>query len=271
MSTQPIQSAPEVHHLGRKPIDVIEAEAIAISQPPQLALQRAPEEVLAEAAKAAKALKALIDAKKKKVVINGQTFLQYEDWLTVARFYGISPVARATNYIERGRARGYECHAEAILVSTGQVIGAAQAECLDDEDRWDTRPSYEWRNGERIKVGEEKVPLFQLRSMAQTRAESKVLASILRWVVVLAGYSGTPAEEMVQQQNPGRSIPQPANYTPMHPDRVRKLCHQLANAANRAELLAYWQTAGNEAKKFNDRAALEAFTQAKDARKRELQ
>lgn len=270
MSTQPISAAPEVHHLGRKAVDVIEAEAIAISTPPQLALQRAPEEVLAEASKAAKALKALIDAKPKKVVINGQTFLQYEDWLTVARFYGISPVARATNYIERGRARGYECHAEAILVSTGQVIGAAQAECLDDEDRWDTRPSYEWRNGQRVKVGEEKVPLFQLRSMAQTRAESKVLASILRWVVVLAGYSGTPAEEMVQDKNSGRSTPPPANYTPIHPERVRMLCDKLANPKSLPELLAHWQTAGNEAKKFNDREALQAFREAKEEGKRKL-
>lgn len=275
MATAPQQpnSVMDVHHLGRKPLDVIDAEAIVVSQPRHLALQREPEEILAEAAKAAKALKALIDSKEKKVVISGKTFLQYEDWLTVARFYGISVASRTTNYIERGRVQGYECHAEAILVSTGQVIGAAQAECLDDEEHWNTRPVYEWRNNQRIKVGEEKVPLFQLRSMAQTRAESKVLASILRWVVVLAGYSGTPAEDMVQQENSGRPT-QPvapnAKYTPMHPDRVRKLCFQIDNAKTLEELCTHYFAAAREAQKNEDRASLGAFISAKDERKRKL-
>lgn len=62
-----------------------------------------------------------------------------------------------------------------------------------------------------------------------------------------------------------------AAYTPMHPDRVRKMCLQISNARNMEELRAHWQSAGSEAKKFNDRAALDAFMSAKDARKRELQ
>ena len=256
MSTQPMQSAPEVHHLSRKPVSV-EAEIVSeneaiVSQPAQFALQRAPEIVLQEASIAAKALRNVIESKPNKVVIEGKTFLTFEDWQTVARFYGMTVAARATNYVERGRACGYECHAEVILAANGQVIGAAQAECLDDEKKWRDKP------------------MFQLRSMAQTRAQAKALRSVLAWVVVMAGYAATPAEEMDSNAKANTLAPK-ANYTPMHPDRVRKLCHQLANAANRAELLAYWQTAGNEAKKFNDRAALEAFTQAKDARKRELQ
>ncbi len=274
MSTQPLSQTPDIHHLGRKPVsldaEIVSQNEAIVSRPPQFAIQREPEEVLAEAAKAAKALKALIDAKEKKVVINGKTFLQYEDWLTVARFYGISVAARATNYVERGRAQGYECHAEAILISSGQVIGAAQAECLDDEERWNTRPVYEWRNGQRVRVGEEKVPLFQLRSMAQTRAESKVLASILRWVVVLAGYSGTPAEEMDSAATSRPSTIAPRRDTPMNPDRVRKLCFAIANSCTIEELRGQYLSAGNEAKKFNDRAALDAFIQAKDSRKREL-
>lgn len=60
-------------------------------------------------------------------------------------------------------------------------------------------------------------------------------------------------------------------YTPIHPDRVRKLCFEIANSACIEELRARYLSAGNEAKKFNDRAALDAFVAAKDARKRELQ
>jgi len=241
-------------------------EGIVLSHPPQLAMQRAPEIVLQEAALAAKALRDLVESKPKKVVFNGKTFLQFEDWLTVARFYGITVASRATNYVERGRVQGYECHAEAILVSTGQVIGAGQAECLDDEKNWNMRPVY--RDGQR--VGEEKVPLFQLRSMAQTRAQAKALRSILAWVVVLAGYAPTPAEEMDGQTN-GHAIASRLECKPMHPDRVRKLCFEIANAANMIELRTRYIAAGNEAKKANDRAALDGFIQAKDARKRELQ
>ena len=49
---------------------------------------------------------------------------------------------------------------------------------------------------ERVRLGDETVPLFQLASMAQTRANAKVLRNVLSWVAVLAGYRPTPAEEM---------------------------------------------------------------------------
>ncbi|MGH9505260.1 MAG: hypothetical protein ACRD20_20595 [Terriglobales bacterium] len=267
MATQPLNSA-----VPRIPPQ--SSEGVILSPPPMmLAIQRSPEDVLREAAVAAKALRDLVEAKPKKVVLNGKTFLQFEDWLTVARFYGVTVAARSTEYITRGRVQGYECHAEAILVSTGQVIGAAQAECLDDEPNWNTRPVYDWQNGRRVKVGEEKVPLFQLRSMAQTRAQAKALRNLLSWVVVLAGYAPTPAEEMdaATTTAAANSIVPQREYQPMHPDRVRKLCFSIANAANRAELLKHWLVAAKEAKDANDREALDGFTKAKDARKKELQ
>ncbi len=264
MATQPLNSTPEIHHIPLKPPAELEALTIAPGSP--LKLQREPEDVLAEAAKAAKALRALVESKPRKVVLNGKTFLQFEDWLTVARFYGVTVAARATNYVERGRVQGYECHAEAILVSTGQVIGAAQAECLDDEANWNMRAVY--RDGR--KVGEEKVPLFQLRSMAQTRAQAKALRSILSWVVVLAGYAPTPAEEM-DGNTTERAIAPRMECKPIARDRVEKICAAIKQSLNIHELRARYISAGNEAKKFNDRVALDAFIQAKDARKRELQ
>jgi hypothetical protein len=45
-------------------------------------------------------------------------------------------------------------------------------------------------------IGEADVPMFQLKSMAQTRALSKAYSIALRWVVILAGYNPTPAEEL---------------------------------------------------------------------------
>jgi len=258
MATQPL--SPEVPRIPPQSAELVHVEAV-----PQLALQRTPEIVLKEAAVAAKALRDLVEAKPKKVVLGGKTFLQFEDWLTVARFYGITVASRATNYVERGRVQGYECHAEAILVSTGQVIGAGQAECLDDEPNWNMRPVY--RDGR--KVGEEKVPLFQLRSMAQTRAQAKALRSILSWVVVLAGYAPTPAEEMDGAAK-GQPIASRLECNPIAPDRVQALCGEIRKAASMNHLKALYFAAGQEAKKANDRIALDAFVAAKDARKAEL-
>jgi hypothetical protein len=216
----------------------------------QLAMPRAPEIVLQEAAKAAQALREVIERKPNKCIINGKTFLQFEDWQTLGRFYGITVAARTTNYIEQGRARGYECHAEALRAD-GQVISSAQAMCLDDEQMWRDKP------------------LAQIRSMAQTRAQAKAYRNVLAWVVVMAGYAPTPAEEM-DSRNSG-AIASRVAYTPMHLERVRKLCFEIANAPNINALRTRYIFAGNEAKKNNDRAALEGFIQAKDARKRELQ
>lgn len=245
MATAPQPNTPEispeqVHHLTLRP-----------PESAQLAMPRAPEIVLQEAAKAASALRDVIERKPSKCVINGKTFLQFEDWQTLGRFYGVTVAARETRYIEQGRTRGYECHAEAIRAD-GQVISAAQAMCLDDEPKWQEKP------------------LFQLRSMAQTRAQAKALRNVLAWVVVMAGYAPTPAEEMDGSQN-GRALASRLEYTPLHPEKVRQLCFGIANAQNMNELRQRYFAAGNEAKKFNDRAALDAFIQAKDARKRELQ
>lgn len=214
-----------------------------------LAIQRAPEVVLAEAAKAAQALRDVIESKPNKCVINGRTFLQFEDWQTLGRFYGITAAARATTYLEQGRVRGYECHAEALLVSHDQVIGAAQAMCMDDEQKWHDKP------------------LYQLRSMAQTRAQAKALRGVLAWVAVLAGYSPTPAEEM----DGARSAMIPANCRqPIPQSRINQHCSWIANAPNEDQLRSSYFVAVREARAAKDRSAEATYIRVKDARKREL-
>jgi len=150
--------------------------------PGALAVQYPPDVVLAEATKAAKALADVIETKPNKCIIRGKTYLQYEDWQTLGRFYGVTAKVHSTAYVEFGegydQVRGFEATANALLVSTNQVISSAEAMCLDDEEKWESSP------------------FFQLRSMAQTRACAKALRNVLAWVVVLAGYNSTPAEEM---------------------------------------------------------------------------
>lgn len=175
---------------------VIESTDLVLSKPDALALNRAPDAVLEEAHKAAEAIAKVIEAKPKKVVLNGKTYLQFEDWQTLGRFYGVTAIVKSSKYIEFGegeeKVKGFESTAEALLVGTNQVISAAEAMCLDDEENWNMRYT---------KNGVVKVPLFQLKSMAQTRACAKALRNVLAWVVVLAGYSPTPAEEMTGSED----------------------------------------------------------------------
>ena len=228
----------------------IPVEAMIVTEPHSLGLQRAPEIILEEAAKAAQALKDVIERKPNKVVISGKTFLQFEDWQTLGRFYGITVAARTTTYIEFGRVQGFECHAEAILVSTGQVISAAQAMCLDDESKWSDKP------------------LFQLRSMAQTRAQAKALRNVLAWVVVLAGYAPTPAEEM----DGGTHSTVPPKRGPGLPrETIEKNLSWIRGATSIDQLKRVYTSAYKEARKAEDRRAMACYITAKDVRKKELQ
>jgi hypothetical protein len=216
-----------------------------------LRVARAPEVVLEEAHKAAAALKRVIDSQPNKIMFGGEQYLDYEAWQTVGRFYGIAPRSVVSRYIELGGSgvTGWESTAEAVHVATGRVVSRADAMCCSDEEKWRARPKYEWhyvkKSGgtsledpgsseliwekgannksrpkkERVLVGEEVVPSFQLRSMAQTRAASKALRNALAWVVVLAGYRPTPAEELpTTVERPVSRVPNPpaedAEFTP---------------------------------------------------------
>ncbi|MBT9169041.1 MAG: hypothetical protein DDT19_02393 [Syntrophomonadaceae bacterium] len=175
-------------------------ELVAYEPQHDLGVARPPEVVLAEAQRAAKALASIISKKKKPVLINGEQFLEFEDWQTVGRFYGVTAKIVSTEYIRYGEVEGFQARAVAIRAD-GMEISAAEAMCLSDEDNWRSKP------------------LFQLRSMAQTRACAKALRNVLAWVVVLAGYKPTPAEEMQemqeQEQNkPPIALPQAKKQTP---------------------------------------------------------
>jgi hypothetical protein len=168
------------------PIEVYESER-------DLTIARPPDVVLKEAMQAAKALGDVVSKKKKPVIMNGEQYLEFEDWQTVGRFYGVTAKVTSTSFIDYGNAQGFEARAVAIR-QDGQEVSAAEAMCLNDEANWKSKP------------------LFQLRSMAQTRACAKSLRNVLAWVVVLAGYKPTPAEEMTgQEQKPPIKEPQKKN------------------------------------------------------------
>jgi hypothetical protein len=177
-----------------------------------MVVARPPELVLAEAKKAATALKDVVATKHKPVVFNGEQYLEFEDWQTVGRFYGVTAKIITTEFVDFGDAKGFLAKAVAIRTD-GMEVSAAEAMCLNDEGNWKSKP------------------LFQLRSMAQTRACAKALRNVLAWVVVLAGYRPTPAEEMHEAGNNRPPVAAPQKKAAPTPSEVEQIVNVKLNSA----------------------------------------
>lgn len=161
-------------------------------------LEKKPAEVMQEAAEASAALMSYVDQTNSFLQIGGKKHLYLEAWQLLGRYYGLSVKIVKTEAVNFGSVTGFLAAAELIHSTTGRVVSSAEAMCLNDESRWSMRTKYE--HGQ--KVGEEPVPLFQLRSMAQTRACSKAYRNTLSWIVLMSkGYSPTPAEEMTGNEH----------------------------------------------------------------------
>lgn len=198
---------------------------------------RDPGAVLAEAKRAAVALRNVITQKEKPVIFNNEQYLEYEDWQLLGQFCGgIKAKVTWTRFLDMGGGvKGFEAGADAVD-QDGNILSSAESMCLNDEDNWSTRSKFEYTtiaeaeakglpitkrydSGRcQVKVGDVPVPMFQLRSMAQTRACAKALNNCLRWVAVLANFAPTPAEEMTGYE---RNEPQPAKPTIKPPQQVK--------------------------------------------------
>jgi hypothetical protein len=78
---------------------------------------------------------------------------------------------------EDGLAFGYTASYKAQTLA-GAVVGGGEADCKRTETKWAVKDDH------------------ALKSMAQTRAQSKSLKAPLSFIVAMAGYEPTPAEEM---------------------------------------------------------------------------
>lgn len=188
-----------------------------------------PSEVLERATKVANVLKGVITQQQLAKRINNRDHVLVEAWTTLASMLGVSGVLVWSRRIEpmteypvevihyeyvtdngrrvkreKGRSnyvvKGWDWEARVeVHTPDGRVIGAAEAMCSRGEHTWATRED------------------FALRSMASTRAMSKALRGPLGFVVVLAGYNPTPAEEMGEPDEPTAQAPPPRQQAPPAP------------------------------------------------------
>lgn len=161
-------------------IEVVEGEVEAETLPEVIQPQsvnlfgtQSPTEVIKSATEVAEVLKDVLVKQQLISNIKGREHVKVEGWTLLGTMLGVFPV----NVWTRKLDDGWEARVEARTLS-GAVVGAAEAECLRSENTWKSRDDY------------------ALRSMAQTRATSKALRQPLGFVVSLAGFDPTPAEEM---------------------------------------------------------------------------
>ena len=165
-----------------------------------------PKQMLKQATSVAEVLMDVVKDKKLSIMVGRSEHIYVSAWQFLAHFYGISAKITDVRPVidELTGAAGFEATADALLIASGQVISSGRAMCLNNEDNWCVRPKYEYKDGARNQIGEVRVPSFQLASMAQTRAIGKVLSNVLRFVVAIAGYETTPAEEMTGDEHDQR-------------------------------------------------------------------
>jgi len=197
-------------------IDATTGELIVAPSPDALT-EFGRDELGIERAKAiANRLDSIIREKDLAVRIGDNDHLRVEAWCACASLCGVSPRTQWTRRIpEEGPLEGYIARVEVVQIATGMVIGAAEAGCFIDEEEY-SRRNREWY---KRWVKNDKPIQHSVLSMAQTRATSKAIGQVLRFIPVLAGYAGTPAEEMpprdesepmpLEKPGPQKPIPEP--------------------------------------------------------------
>lgn len=188
---------------------VVPAETVEMPPPTVLFRSAEPDEIVREASAVARALAPVIDGQRLFTDINGRRHVRVEGWTLLGSMLGVFPVCVWSRPLapdltsEQPSPVGWEARVEARTLS-GALVGAAEACCTRDEPNWRDKPDY------------------ALRSMAQTRATSKALRLPLGFVVALAGYEATPAEELDGVSFRGQPAPHPPARPAQRPPAPRE-------------------------------------------------
>jgi len=163
---------------------------IVLSESVQLGAVQAssPQNVIERAKPVAVALAGIINDRKLYTVISGKKYVQVDGWATLGAMLGVLPREVKSEKTENG----YEAYVELVRTTDGMVIGGASAICTRDERNWKSRDEY------------------ALKSMSATRATGKAYRLAFSWIMNLAGYESTPAEEMIVDVEVVKPKPQTA-------------------------------------------------------------
>ena len=187
-----------------------------------------PMEILKAATGVANALLAVATNQGFVIDIKGKKYPKVEAWQTMGAMLSMYTVCDWT----RKLPDGWEARVS-VFNRHGVLIGSAEASCLKTEHlrkSWDD---------------------FALRSMAQTRATGKAYRSNLAFIMVLAGYEATPAEEM-----PPQDAPPPVRAADKAKDERKQRLDTLIRKAQELGLLASFDMPVVDGPTFRDWARI---------------
>lgn len=185
--------------------EIVQAVPVEAAPPSNLFNTDDPVEVIEKAANVADALKDVIVQRGLFVNVQGKPHVQVEGWQLLGSMLGVSAVCTDTEPVDGG----FKATVEARTMD-GRVVGRADALCTKHEKRGP------WKNADD----------YARLSMAQTRATSKALKAPLGFVISLAGYATTPAEEMTfAEPDPVREA-KPA-VDPVSAKRAREIADEI--------------------------------------------
>lgn len=164
---------PEEPHMNT---DIVPVEAQPQSLVSLGTLQAStPAALISGATQIADQLAEIIRRKRLANTIQGREYVRVEGWTTLSALLGVIAREESVEELEDG---GYRATVSLVRMSDGAVISRASSECGMDEPTWANRPKY------------------ARRSMAVTRATGKAARLAFSWIMSLAGFEPTPAEEM---------------------------------------------------------------------------
>jgi len=147
-------------------------------------------------------------------IISGRKYLLVEAWQFLADMNSLSPKIEWSKPIVRANGtQGWETRA-VLVDKDGIELSAAEIHCLRNEKGWGTRADY------------------QIRSMSQTRAVSKLIRLKFGYIAKLAGYEATPAEEMDEDYIPAATLEQRAEINQLL-KQLDRTPEQLAEAVKK--------------------------------------
>lgn len=122
-------------------------------------------------------VKIYVDSKEKKVFFNGKRYPEIDDWEYIGTFYGLKLKTFDPSFVEIDGRKGFKARA-ALYDDKQNEVGRAESFCMNDEPNWMRKP------------------LFQLASMAQTRAGAKAYSNLFRPIARMCAMETTPFEEL---------------------------------------------------------------------------
>ncbi len=157
-----------------------------------------PDQMINQASEIANVLKKMIEDRKLYSPIQGKKYVNVEGWSTMGAMLQVFPYVEWSRKLDRQDEIIYEARV-VLRTIKGELISAGEAMCSNKERNWQGRDEY------------------AIRSMAETRATGKAFRIGFSWIMSLAGYEATPAEEIIKQ-----------DYTPIT-NKQKGLIEKLVN------------------------------------------